>query len=125
MEQAKTMDSAPNVRVGTPGLDFEHFWQVGVRGLGDGQNSRANSMAWFKGRLYVGTARNFLSLTKRRGKALPAPKMECWPVVVRDPMPPEMLRAEIWSYDPAQDSIWSDDPAQDSWKRIYRDSQVP
>ncbi len=97
-----------------PGLDLGHFRQIGVRGLGDPHNAYAHSMVWFKDRLYVGTSRNNLWLVKRRGRVAPPPEMECWPVKVPEPMPPEKMRAEIWRYD----------PRRGKWERVYRSPLV-
>lgn len=83
------------------GLDLRHFRQIGVRGLGEPDNSYAHSFAWFKGCLYVGTSRNSLCMVKRRGRIAPPPEMECWPVQVPESMPPDRMRAQVWRYDPA------------------------
>jgi SAM-dependent methyltransferase len=114
MPREEAAKASFNLRLAPPGLNPEHFRQVAVRGLGDGQNSYAHSMAWFKGRLYVGSTRNTLCLLKRKGRALPPPEMECWPVIAQDPMPPERMRAEIWRFD----------PARESWEQVYRSPMI-
>ena len=114
MQTARTLQPSFKVRVAPPGFDREHFRQIAVRGLGNGENSYAHSMAWFRGRLYVGTMRNTLCLLKRSGRALPPPTMECWPVIAEDPMPPERMRAEIWRYE----------PERNAWAMVYRSPMI-
>jgi hypothetical protein len=85
------------------------------RGFGDRQNGYAWSMAWFKGRLYVGTGRNIYcveSLTTEyyfpvaeTYKPHPLPNVRC----PKDPWNLD-LRAEIWQYTP-----WTG-----RWRRVYR-----
>jgi SAM-dependent methyltransferase len=114
MQQVQTTKPSFRIRVAAPGLDSEHFRPIALRGLGNGENSYAHSMAWFKGRLFVGTMRNSLCLLKRSGRALPPPKMAWWPVLTEDPMPPERMRAEIWRYD----------PAAGEWTRVHRSVMI-
>ena len=85
------------------GLGIDDFSQVGVRGLGDPHNSYIQGMAWFKDRLYIGSFRDALCMTKRPGRAVPPPKVEFWPVDCPDPIDPEVWRGEIRVYDPSQD----------------------
>jgi SAM-dependent methyltransferase len=114
MQSAHARKPTDDLHVAPPGLAVEHFRQLAVRGLGNGENSYAHSMAWFKGRLFVGTMRNTMCLLKRSGRALPPPQMECWPVIAEDPMPPERMRAEIWRYT----------PEHGAWTRIYRSPMI-
>ncbi|MCK5858858.1 MAG: hypothetical protein KAG72_05885 [Abyssibacter sp.] len=84
-------------------LGGEHFKLVSENGFGDGYNNYPHSMAWFKGRLYVGTTRATFQMLAHND---PLPPLDPWPVT-----PPKDIydldrRAEIWSYDPASDEGW-------------------
>ncbi len=84
-------------------------------GFGDARNSYAWSMAWFKGQLYVGTARSAMCVEAATiayyfpaaGFYRPqlAPGISC-PPTIHD----ADLRAEIWRYD----------PRTTHWARVYR-----
>lgn len=85
-----------------------------ANGFGDSQNSYSWSMAWFKGKLYVGTARNQLCVEGatidfyKPGtgyKQRPAADSSC-PADRYD----LDLRAEIWQYT----------PGSGSWLRVYQ-----
>lgn len=88
-------------------------------GFGDRQNSYAWSMAWFNGKLYVGTARNELCLEgitqdfffpgKNYYQTNPGIGVTC-PADKYD----LDLRAEIWQYDPTISN-----QAQ-AWQRVYQ-----
>ena len=54
-------------------------------------------MAWFRNRLYIGTARNTLCLAKRPNRAIPPAKMDFWPVYCPEPEDAE----SIWRGDKA------------------------
>jgi hypothetical protein len=88
---------------------------IAADGFGDARNSYAWSMAWFKGRLYVGTARSAMCV---EGATIsyylpaagfysehPAPGVSC-PPSIHD----ADLRAEIWRYD----------VRTERWTRVYR-----
>jgi hypothetical protein len=91
------------------------FDRINQPGFGDRQNSYAWSMAWFDGKLYVGTCRNFDCVTlatldrndptKHTYSAQPDPCVDCTP----DPNDLD-LRAEIWCYD----------PGNGQWSRVYQ-----
>ena len=83
---------------------------VGTRGLGDGENSYPQAMAFYKGKLYVGMTRNSLTLHMRPTRVPPPPKYKFFPVRVPLPMPPERMCGEIWRYD----------PEADHWKMVMR-----
>ena len=86
------------MRNGTP-LAAADFVRVGSNGFGDGQNSYAHSLGWFRDSLYVGTSRNALQLL-RLFPPRHAPAMDPWPV----PVPPRVedldLHGEIRRLDP-------------------------
>ena len=85
------------------------------KGFGDRQNSYAWSMAWFKGKLYVGTGRSVMCVEAATSqfyfaftsfyKTKPGPSVHCPP----DPYDMD-LRAEIWRYT----------PSSGTWERVYR-----
>jgi hypothetical protein len=88
---------------------------IARNGFGDARNSYAWSMAWFKGRLYVGTARSAMCVERATisfylpGAGYysqhPGPGVSC-PPSIHD----ADLRAEIWRYD----------PSRGRWSRVYR-----
>jgi len=96
-----------NNRLGIwPGFSRENFRLIAHGGFGDGLNSYAHSMAWFREHLYVGTTRGNLPLMKAR---LPI-GMDPWPVECpQNPFDLD-LRAEIWRYS----------PVNDEWERIHK-----
>ncbi len=89
--------------------------EIATKGFGDQRNSYAWSMAWFKGRLYVGTARSELCVENatldfyfpNQGWYTPQPTsgVTC-PASIYD----ADLRAEIWSYN----------PKTGIWQRVYQ-----
>lgn len=82
-----------------PGLAQPDFRPVAVGGFGDGGNSYAHSMAWFRDRVYVGTVRHLLCLLK--SSQPPTPHfMTPWPVAYPGDIFSLDLRAQIWAHDP-------------------------
>jgi hypothetical protein len=89
-------------------------------GFGDARNSYAWSMAWFKGALYVGTARSAMCVENATiayylpdagfYNSEPLPGVSC-PASIHQ----ADLRAEIWRYE----------PGNGRWKRVYRSPRVP
>jgi hypothetical protein len=88
------------------GLRSSDFRLIAKEGFGDGLNSYAHTMTWFKGRLYVTTMRGCFALMRLRlGLGL-----DVWPVdCPLDPFELD-LRAEIWAYD----------PLEDAWERVFK-----
>jgi hypothetical protein len=90
---------------------------IAEHGFGDSRNSYAWSMAWFKGALYVGTARSAACVENATivryfpsAGSLRAPAGVRCPASIFD----DDLRAEIWRYDPA--------PGR--WTRVYRSPTI-
>jgi hypothetical protein len=93
---------------------------IAERGFGSSDNAYAWSMAWFRGRLYVGTARDPLCVehatmdfyfpSSGLYRQLPARDIRCPPTIHRAD-----LRAEIWRYT----------PRSGRWTRVYRSPRVP
>jgi len=89
-------------------------------GFGDSRNSYAWSMAWFKGALYVGTARSAICVENATiayylpdagfYRREPMPGLTCPPTIHQAD-----LRAEIWRYE----------PGSGRWTRVYRSPRVP
>jgi hypothetical protein len=83
------------------------------QGFGDRQNTYAWSMAWWRGKLYVGTGRSTQCVQQATG-TLFYPTLVSYPPqdddVACTPSPQDLsLRAEIWR--------WT--PETDSWDRVY------
>lgn len=88
------------------------FVQISENGFGDPNNSYAWSMAWFKGKLYVGTVRNTLELAAYKD---PPPPLDPYPVPIYEDPSELDLKAEIWQYT----------PDTDSWKRVHQSEEFP
>jgi hypothetical protein len=99
--------------------DLPRMRAIANGGFGDSRNSYAWSMAWFKGALYVGTARSAMCVERatiayylpraRYYSTHPAPGVSC-PRTIHD----ADLRAEIWRYS----------PRTRRWRRVYRSPSV-
>src|SRR5437762_275703 len=86
-------------------LHASNFRQVSSQGFGDPYNAYAHTMAWFQGKLYVGTTRANLCLRR----ANYPPPLEPWPVKCPADVYDLDLRAQIWSYA----------PKNETWKRSF------
>jgi len=86
------------------------FTQISEMGFGDPSNSFAWSMAWFLGKLYVGTLRNTLETATFRDPPL---SFDPYPVPVPDDLYDLDLRAQIWQYT----------PETDTWKQVYQSEE--
>lgn len=87
------------------GLARSNFSQLARGGLGDGHNSFAHSMAWFQGKLYLGTTRSNLCMLRVQVAYVETP-LEVWPVdcpTTMDGLYTLDRRAQIWCYDPGPD----------------------
>lgn len=104
-------DPAPN-----PGLRTIDFTCMADGGLGDGHNNYAHSMAWFKGRLYLGTTRSNMCMIQFQEafKELP---LAIWPVDC------PKTRDELYKLD-FQSQIWAYDPLDHSWEMVFRAPMV-
>ena len=76
-------------------------------GFGDGWNHYAHSMAWFRGRLYVGTSRGSMAALRL---STPTPRLYPWPILAPDDLYDIDRRAQIWAYT----------PETDIWERVFR-----
>jgi ubiquinone/menaquinone biosynthesis C-methylase UbiE len=78
------------------GLEAYNFKKIAPNGFGDGLNSYAHSMAWFNGRLYVGTTRANLCMIKFNNPTA----MRQWPTKCPADVDDLDRRAQIWRFDP-------------------------
>ncbi len=98
-------------KLGIPrGYSRKDFRMIACEGFGDGLNNYAHSMAWFKGRLYVGTTRGNFPLMKAR---LPI-DLDPWPVECPENPFDLDLRAEIWRYG----------PEEGTWERVHKSPTI-
>lgn len=84
------------------GLSRGDFARIAEGGLGDGHNSFAHSMAWFKNRLYLGTTRSNLCMLRVQTSYMDTP-FDVWPVdcpTTMDGLYTLDRRAQIWCHDP-------------------------
>jgi hypothetical protein len=88
------------------GLTEADFRLVSENGFGDGLNSYPHSMAWYEGKLYVGTTRSIMQGTK---SFTPPPNLVPWPSTSPEDIYDSDRRVEIWRYD----------PLNGSWERVY------
>jgi hypothetical protein len=79
------------------GLSSRDFKCIAENGFGDGLNSYAHSMAWFRDQLYVGTSRATLAMVQVNYSS---PAMTPWPVKTPKNVYDLDRRAQIWRYDP-------------------------
>src|SRR3954468_19039775 len=110
------LTAAGPARAAAPPAGVDH---IAHGGFGDYRNSYSWSMGWFKGKLYVGTARQqacFENLTiDYYLPVLEQYKNGAFPGVTCPADPWDMdLRAEIWEYT----------PQTRTWKRVFRSSTV-
>jgi hypothetical protein len=89
-----------------PGFSQKDFRLIAQGGFGDGLNNYSHSMAWFNDRLYVATTRGNFPLMKARLPIGMAP----WPVECPENPFDLDLNAEIWCYN----------PHDESWKRVHK-----
>jgi hypothetical protein len=87
-------------------LEEADFRLTAPSGLGNGWNHYAHSMAWFEGRLYVGTTMATMAFLKRNQ---PVPDLKPWPVDVPANIDSIDRRAEIWQYT----------PQTGTWRRVF------
>ena len=92
-------------------LQQGHFRLTAPSGFGDGLNHYGHSMAWFRGKLFVGTTRGAMQMNKTN---MPRPDLKPWPVDCPNDIYEVDRHAEIWCYD----------PATRGWTRVYRAPEV-
>ncbi len=96
-----------------PPLSRTYWREVAPEGFGDRQNSYAWSMAWFNGKLLVGTDRANACVTRAqahlRNPAVPYP-----------PADPDISCAADPTDLPLQAEIWSLDSSTKAWTRVFQ-----
>ena len=104
---------SPASAVPAPAQVATGFHEVALQGFGDFQNSWPWSGAWFKGRLYIGTARN-IGCAQAVGQTYPPTdtQVTCPPLLHN--LPPT-LGAQIWSVDPTSAPVLT----QSNWTMNY------
>lgn len=87
------------------GLTEDDFRQIGEQGFGDRANGYAWSMAYFNGKLYVGTNYNFVCLVRQiRGVGSGGMSPEV-PVECESDLLDMDLRGRIYTYDPTTNQV--------------------
>ena len=100
-----------------PGLGLKDFRRICQNGFGDGHNSFAHSMVWYKGYIYVGTTRSNFQMVKIQTTFRKLP-VYMWPVDGPDDADGLYTldrRAQIWRYD----------PRNGTWEEVFRSPLVP
>lgn len=98
------------------GLGRPDFRKVSENGFGDGFNSYAHSMAWFRGHVYAGTSRTTMALLGAGDRGgMKDVSLDIWPVEITHRVyTPEFERVH------ARAEIWRMDPAVGIWTRVYQ-----
>ncbi|MFQ5490633.1 MAG: thrombospondin type 3 repeat-containing protein [Phycisphaerae bacterium] len=86
------------------GLSATDFRQIGLQGYGDSANSYSWALAWFKGKLYIGTNHNFLCII-RAGVTSPGLNRVELPGECADQLLDDDVRGRIYTYDPATNQV--------------------
>jgi hypothetical protein len=98
------------------GLRNRDFARIASGGLGDGHNNYAHSMAWFNGKLYLGSTRSNMCMLRFQSAFQDAP-LAIWPVDC-----PE-TRDELYKLD-FSSQIWCFDPGANTWEMVFRAPMV-
>jgi len=112
LRHADTEGFQPN-----PGLSTRNFTRIAEGGFGDGHNNYAHSMAWFEGKLYVGTTRQNLCMLRLQS-AFETMPFYTWPVECPDTID------ELDKLDRSA-QIWCYDPVIKHWEMVFRAPLVP
>ncbi len=107
----------------TSGLPLlpHNFVQAAPQGFGDRQNSWAWSMIWWRGKLYVGTNRNWMCVQA-------AMNAYAFPGIPYPPNDPDLPCPPQWEDLELQAEIWRWTPETDTWERVYQspnDIEIP
>ena len=98
------------------GLSLRNFRRICDNGFGDGHNSIPHSMAWFNGRLLVGTTRSSFQMLRVQKIFRDLP-VHCWPVEGPD------NSVDLYTLD-RRAQIWSFDPLTSEWEEVFRSPMV-
>ncbi len=97
-------------------LMYKDFRITAPQGFGDRQNSWAWSMAWYKGKLLVGTERAYQCVQS-------AAVHQVEPSAPYPPKDPDISCTPDPNDLPLQAEIWSFDPIQKVWTRVFQSPQ--
>ena len=86
-------------------LTESDFRQIGEQGFGDSTNSYPWAIAEFKGKIYIGSNRNFLCLIQALIGTGQSSEIPEFPLVCADSLLENDFRARLFSYDPASNQI--------------------
>lgn len=108
-----TSRAQPSADMVNTSFTAQDFRSIAPQGFGDRQNSYAWSMAWFKGKLYVGT-----------GRATQCVQMATlslfYPFLHYPPLDPDVECTPDKTDLPLQAEIWRWTPETGTWERIYQ-----
>ncbi len=96
-----------------PLVSDSDFTLVAPQGFGDRQNTWAWSMAWFQGKLFVGTNRAY-ECVKAQAKS------QAYPFYSYPPKDPDVSCTADANDLPLQAEIWSYDPTSGIWNRVFQ-----
>ncbi len=103
-----------------PALGRDKFRKVSENGFGDGFNSYAHSMAYFRGQVFAGTSRATMALLGGGDKGGMADvSLNIWPVE----MDHRVFTPEFENH-AARAEIWRMDPPAGKWQRVYQAPMV-
>lgn len=103
-----------------PGLGRDNFRKVAENGFGDGFNSYAHSMTYFKGKVLAGTSRATMALLGGGDKGgMSDVSLDIWPVE----MDARVFTPEFENH-AARAEIWSMDPPAGKWRRVFQAPMV-
>ncbi len=102
---ASALPRAEAVGFPVAGLAESEFRQIGEQGFGDRANSYAWGMAYFKGKLYIGTNRHFLCLIRDSVESTGAGANPEIPRDCEENLLDMDLRARVYTYDPATNAV--------------------
>lgn len=106
--------AAPTAAQTTTGHAPPDFEEMAAQGFGDRQNSYIWSLAWWKGRLYVGTGRSTQCVMHATGH-LYYPFLLSYP-----PLDPDIACTPDSADLPLQAEIWRWTPQTGAWERVYQ-----
>lgn len=102
------------------GLSRADFRKISDNGFGDGDNSYAHSMAYFKDHIYVGTSRATMALLGAGDQGgMKDVSLDAWPVEIK-----HKVYSREFETTRARAEIWRMNPADGDWKRVYQAPMV-
>jgi len=105
---------------GVSGLTRDNFRKVAENGFGDGHNSYAHSMAYYKDHVFVGTSRATMALLGIGDKGgMSDVSLDAWPVEITHRVYTPYFETVV-----ARAEIWRMNPVTGEWVRVYRAPMV-